>query len=104
MFLVYPLGTLSSALAGRLADRYGRRSVMPFGVMGGQYQAVGHAHLVHRMVDRGLDPQQAAEAPRGSTTEQPSISTLPEQRGGCVVVVVVPGGSVVVVPVPSWHG
>jgi YNFM family putative membrane transporter len=33
VFLVYPVGTLSSTLSGRLADRFGRRAVMPFGCL-----------------------------------------------------------------------
>jgi YNFM family putative membrane transporter len=31
VFLVYPLGSLSSVLAGRLADAFGRRAVLPVG-------------------------------------------------------------------------
>ena len=31
LFLVYPVGTLSSTLFGRMADRFGRRAVMPLG-------------------------------------------------------------------------
>lgn len=33
VFLVYPIGTVSSTVSGRLADRFGRRAVMPFGCL-----------------------------------------------------------------------
>ena len=40
------------------------RVTMPFGVMGGAYQPCGHARFVTNMVDYGLDPQEAIDAPR----------------------------------------
>jgi gamma-glutamyltranspeptidase / glutathione hydrolase len=40
------------------------RCDMSFGVMGGHYQAVGHAHVIGNMIDHGMDVQAAIDAPR----------------------------------------
>jgi gamma-glutamyltranspeptidase/glutathione hydrolase len=40
------------------------RPTIAFGVMGGHYQPVGHVHVLTNLVDFGLDPQAAIDAPR----------------------------------------
>ncbi len=40
------------------------RVTMPFGVMGGAYQAHGHARFVSNLRDFGLSPQEAIDGPR----------------------------------------
>jgi len=40
------------------------RVFMPFGVMGGHYQAMGHAHLLAKLFDHRLDLQTAIDLPR----------------------------------------
>ncbi len=39
-------------------------AIMPFGVMGGAYQATGHARFISNIMDFGLSPQAAIDAPR----------------------------------------
>jgi gamma-glutamyltranspeptidase/glutathione hydrolase len=40
------------------------QTVMPFGVMGGYYQAMGHAYFLGNLFDFGLDLQEALDLPR----------------------------------------
>jgi gamma-glutamyltranspeptidase / glutathione hydrolase len=70
------------------------RAVMPFGVMGGHYQATGHAHYLTRLLRGGLDPHAAAEAPRSfayggvlqlEPTIDPATAAELERRGHAVV-------------------
>ncbi len=46
------------------------KTAMSFGVMGGYYQAMGHAHLISKVVDYGMDMQDAIDLPGSSRRRQ----------------------------------
>ncbi len=53
---------LHTIIPGMVGD--GDRAVMPFGVMGGQYQSFGHMQFLTKLLDFGMDIQEAQDAPR----------------------------------------
>lgn len=60
------------------------KTAMSFGVMGGYYQAMGHAHLISKVVDYGMDMQDAIDLPRlipvgGKDPRIEAEHTLPEE-------------------------
>ena len=57
--LKQPMHTIIPAM---MTER--NRVTMPFGVMGGHFQAMGQAHLVSKVVDYGMDLQSAMALPR----------------------------------------
>lgn len=54
-----PMHTIIPAMLGQRGQ-----IVMPFGVMGGSFQPMGHAHLTSNLLDFGMDLQEAIDAPR----------------------------------------
>ena len=54
-----PMHTIIPGMVGQ-----GENAVMPFGVMGGHFQACGHAHFLTNLIDYRMDPQAALDCPR----------------------------------------
>lgn len=54
-----PMHTIIPAMTTRRGQ-----AAITFGVMGGDYQPMGHAHVLSNMLDHGMDPQAAIDHPR----------------------------------------
>ncbi len=77
------------------------RPVMSFGVMGGQYQATGHAMMLMQVIDKGLDVQMASDQPRSfvadgrlglEPTIGPEVRSALDHKGHCTEYVEEPIG------------
>jgi gamma-glutamyltranspeptidase / glutathione hydrolase len=63
-------------MPGALLEAGGRWCAV-LGVLGGQFQPQGHVQVVSNLLDRGLDPQAALDAPRFRLEEDGSVSLEP---------------------------
>ena len=75
-----PMHTIIPGMVGE-----GDHAVMPFGVMGGHFQACGHAHFLTNVIDYGMDPQAALDCPRafhfgGVLTLETTIAAATAER------------------------
>jgi gamma-glutamyltranspeptidase/glutathione hydrolase len=68
-----PFHTIIPGFLGRYGAPLG-----PFGVMGGHMQPQGHVQLLSGVIDRGLDPQAALDAPRWYWDEGRRVQVEPE--------------------------
>ena len=101
-----PLHTIIPALAMKNG-----RCDMSFGVMGADYQPMGHVQIVTNMVDHGMDVQQAIDAPRfffrGDVTDvetgtpAATIEGL-RRRGHTVLAAPTPWGGAQTIKI-DWH-
>ncbi len=66
---------MHTIIPGMIRER--GKVILPFGVMGGAYQPIGHARFLSNLVDYGMDIQSAIDAPRAFWQD----GTLQLERG-----------------------
>lgn len=88
-------------------------ALMPFGVMGGHYQATGHVNFLSNVFDLGLDIQSASDAPRSFAVDgvlqlEPTLPTAVAEeltaRGHVVRVAALPIGGCQAILIDQQRG
>jgi gamma-glutamyltranspeptidase/glutathione hydrolase len=81
-----------------------RTPIGPFGVMGGFMQPQGHVQVLMNMIDFGMDPQQALDAPRFQWTEGKTILVEPDVPHAIIQGLIKKGHEIKIEPQLSQFG